>query len=193
MLCSKSSTGLIYIYVLTPYCLLQKIPSYSLFYLPNPSLFSWPSKPPCELTHPLPSRWSAIEWPPGDGVGGISVGGISMGVIREHVALNSGAETVRSMSTQGGGQCQSLCTSWDSSRTQATCILATLHVSVWNSIHVSAEKRNCWCRVSFKALTSCRNTEQLGPLHSPCRCFFSGLKVRLCLPKCNLLHGEESD
>ena len=125
--------------------------------------------------------------------GGISVGGISVGVIREHVALNSGAETVRSMSTQGGGQCQSLCTSWDSSRTQATCILATLHVSLWNSIHVSAEKRNCWCRVSFKALTSCRNTEQLGPLHSPCRCFFSGLKVRLCLPKCNFLHGEESD
>ena len=116
-----------------------------------------------------------------------------MGVMREYVALNSGAETVRSMSTQGGGQCQSLCTSWDSSHTQATCIPATLHVSLWNSIHVSAEKRNCRCRVSFKALTSCRNTEQLGPLHSPCRCFFSGLKVRLCLPKCNLLHGEESD
>ena len=79
MLCSKSSTGLIYIYVLTPYCLLQKIPSYSLFCLPNPSLLSWPSKPPWELTHSLPSSWSAIEWPPGGGVGGISVGGISDG------------------------------------------------------------------------------------------------------------------
>lgn len=136
-----------------------------------------------------------------------------MGVIRELVLFSFHVGTVnasshKNLSTPGGWVQHytyspsvpgySLCTMVDSSGIQSTCMPARRHNFFQNSISLEAEKRNHWCRASFKwndnpTLTSC-NTEQLSLLPRTLQMLLQWFESKTVSPKVpNLFHREESD